>query len=277
MKTFNRNLPKILVFYLTITIFSACKEKNKSIDPIEDFKVAINDKYQNELKIKGYLPEGEIKITPLEHAHYQIYNKGGLKAAIYFFNKSRNGAFVIYDKEFAKYENLGQDKFAFITSDAKSCGIQCTTNDIELQDETLGLIANGQVVYGDILKKYKELSLWDGILGKPTTSEADLTTKRGRYNAFEKGQIYWSIATKAQAFWGKTQEMYAKTGYDTGWLGLPKSSLDPSLSLTKGQFMDFENGKIGYNFECSSYYFFDGKTINGVDHLKNKAGYNKCY
>ena len=175
------------------------------------------------------------------------------------------------------YEAAGQDNFAVVVSDPKSCGTGCEYNDVLFSAGDEGVVILDKLVYGDIYKKYKTLNRWDGVLGLPTTSELKLTSGKGQYNGFKGGQIYYSTATGSQAFWGKVEKLYAATGYDTGWLGLPTESCDPAKK-DANQNVGFQNGRIGVASDgiCGNFYRKDGLSVlsNGN---KPASGIPPCY
>lgn len=198
---------------------------------------------------------GDAVKTKGDKGWVQYYTYNGRKRAIYYYPET--GAFGFEPEIAQKYNELGEETFrdnslGLPKSDTKTCYGNCI-----YADSANGIIIKSTqastpvTVYGAIYEKYASLKKWEGILGYPATDELELTGKRGRYNVFKAGQIYWSASTGAQAFWTKMDVLYKNAGYDTGWLGLPKTSCDPTKVA---QVVDFEKGVITLNaLGCGNY------------------------
>lgn len=236
--------------------------------PVTETDQAIYDKY----KAMGWDKDGHSEIrTPPKHTaggngYVKYYSFNNEKTAIYHF--PNRGTFAMNAAEMRAYDAAGQDKFAYVASDPKPCGAGCGYNDVIMtHDNSAGVLVWDKWVYGSIYAKYKELNRWNGPLGHPTTSELNLNgPTKGRYNAFSKGQIYWTPSFGPTAFWGKVMKMYEQTGWDTGWLGLPTQSCNPKSNK---QVVVFERGSIDVGNGCDSYnnkgYYTDvtGKVVGG--------------
>lgn len=269
-----------LIWALALCLsLSGCKKDNNdntTVTPTPakpDYQMAIDAKYV----VMGWDKDGhsadnggKAVQTKANKGWVQYYTFGNRKTAIYYF--AGQGAYAMDTGEMTKYDALGQDTFGYVSSDPKPAGTGYGYNEIVHtagDDNSAGIILGALTVYGEIYKKYLALNRWDGPLGYPTSDELDLSSKRGRFNAFTKGQIYWGASTGAQAFWGKVDQMYKQAGYDGGWLGLPKTSCDP----TKSDYVVlFEHGSIGVGSGCNDYnnggYYTDQ---NG------KVGGHPCY
>lgn len=219
----------------------------------------LNSTFSDKFKALGWGTQNTTKVgdpvkTKGGNGYVQYYDYNGGKRAIYY---SASGTFGLEPDLVEKYNALGQETFnngalGYPSSDAKSCGSGCVYAEFEKGIIIKSPRVNQAVtVYGDIYKKYAFLNRWSGVLEFPTTDELDLTSKRGRYNVFEKGQIFWSSATGAQAFWSKVASLYGNTGYDTGWLGLPITSVTPNAAIPQAA---FENGSIVVQSTCAGYY-----------------------
>lgn len=244
----------------TFLMMAACSDDNgvTPSDESSDYQKTIDAKFialgwdkDGHSPFNGSLPVKTAGGT----GYVQYYALGSSKAAIYYF--PGKGAFGMNTSEMNVYDASGQDKWALVVSDAKSCGSGCGYNDIvKTADNTEGVIILNTSVTGEIYKKYKALNRWEGPLGIPEISELDLGSKKGKYIKFTKGQIYYNTTTGAQAFWGKIQTLYEKAGYDQGWLGLPTTSCDLNVAEGK-QYVRFQNGAIdGAN--CGNYYAVGG-------------------
>lgn len=96
-----------------------------------------------------------------------------------------------------------------------------------------------------ISSKYKKLGTAKGSLGFPVSDERKL--KKGAYQKFEKGNIYWSSKTGTHVVKKGTaiSKKWAKSKYENGSLGYPASS---ELKKTKAtSYQKFQNGTIYYS------------------------------
>lgn len=257
----------IVAMVLAFVIFmGSCKKDDPAIatPATPDYQLAIEAKY----KAMGWDKDGHtpfngsaIVKTPAGKGYVQYYAFGSRKTAIYYFDGK--GAFAMDTSEMTKYDALGGDNFAYVTSDPKPSGTGSGYNEIiKISDNSAGIIITTPnvgtfVEYGEIYKKYLAVNRWDGPLGYPLNDELDLGSKKGRWSAFAKtgntqtGQIYYNTTTGAQAFWGKVEKMYGAAGYDGGWLGLPTTSCDPNVIELK-QLVRFEKGVINA-ISCGTY------------------------
>lgn len=253
-----------ILLFASIMMLQGCKKQEVvSTDPAATAKTAIEAKF----KAIGWDKDGHAPFngggaakTAGGKGYVQYYAFGSRKTAIYYFEGK--GAFAMDTEEMTAYDKAGQDNFSLVVSDPKATLTGgCGYNDILLTgDGSEGIITCQFFVYGEIYKKYKALNRWNGPLGLPTNSESDLSSKRGRFNTFSKGQIYYGSVTGAQAFWGKIDLLYKAAGYDGGWLGLPTSSCD--MGVTEGkQLVRFEKGVINGLSTCGSYQNPQGETL----------------
>lgn len=250
-----KTLFNLLILFMFFASAISCKDETENVTPdtTPDYQKAINAKYKELGWTEGADNGGIAQATAAKKGYVQYY--GSKNRAIYYF---KGQAFSVLNYEMVKYDALGQDNFALISSDYQAIsGGGGFIGITKVSDNSEGIIITSPsigvfTVYGEIYKKYKALNRWSGILGFPTTDEVDLTSKKGRYNGFQKGQIYFGTTTGAQAFWGKLETLYAKTGFDTGWLGLPTTSCDPNVAEGK-QYVRFQNGAIDAA-PCGNYY-----------------------
>ncbi len=272
-----------VLFVLLLATLSSCGLFGKKDDPdpapqAPAYQTAIDAKF----KALGWNTDGHAPFNntgPVKTAsgkgYVQYYAFGSNKSAIYY--SPDKGAFGMNTVQMNTYEAAGQDNFAVVVSDPKSCGTGCEYNDFLIGTDNEGVVVLDKLVYGEIYKKYKTLNRWEGVLGVPTTSELNLTSGKGRYNGFKGGQIYWAPSTGSQAFWGKVEKLYATTGYDTGWLGLPTDSCDPSKK-DANQSVGFQNGRIGVgsNGTCGNYYDKTGLSVLNTG-KRPTSGNPPCY
>ncbi|WP_020600003.1 LGFP repeat-containing protein [Spirosoma panaciterrae] len=277
---------KPLLWIALVSVGVSCKKNDDSVD------TSIDTIFSEKYKALGWDTQninkvGDPQKTKGGNAYVQYYSYNGKTLAIYHSNI---GTFGLAAPDLvSKYDAIGQETFnkgalGYPTSDAKVCGSGCVYAEFEkgiILKSTA--VSEAVTVYGDIYKKYTSLNRWDGVLGYPTTDELDLTSKRGRYNVFKAGQIYWNSTTGAQAFWGKSQTLYGSTGYDTGWLGLPTSTTS-YYEGNRAYLTQFENGYIGVEDNGCGYYlnkaikYPDGSSLKPVlADGKTIAPSNKCY
>ena len=96
-----------------------------------------------------------------------------------------------------------------------------------------------QVLFGAILAKYNQLSGPAGWLGFPKTGELTTPDGKGRYVHFERGSVYWTPETGAQAIPGDMFAAWGKGGYENGPLGYPVAEAE---GIGNGYVQKFQNG-----------------------------------
>ncbi len=98
-----------------------------------------------------------------------------------------------------------------------------------------------QVVGGAIGGAYLGAGGPGGPLGYPTDGEKALPDKKGRYQQFQHGTVYWSPQTGAHAVRGAIKDKYAALNYERSQLGLPQGD---EVKLAAGAFQRFQGGQI---------------------------------
>lgn len=260
-------------------------KKTVSVDPAADAKAAIEAKY----KVLGWDKDGHAPLngggamqTQGGGGYVQYYALGTGKSAIYFY--AGKGAFGMNQTEMSAYDAAGQDKFAYVVSDPKSCGTGCGYNDMIMKaDNSEGINLSGFWVYGEIYKKYKAVNRWDGPMGVPTSSESNTPTTAtdgSKFNEFYKGSsrgvIWFTPKSGAQAVWGKALKMYAAPDYERSWLKWPKSSCDPNKADNQ-QTVDFDNGRILTGPTCGAYLNKENETVYQNGTRAANVGNIPCY
>ncbi|RVW02157.1 alpha/beta hydrolase-fold protein [Rhodococcus xishaensis] len=106
----------------------------------------------------------------------------------------------------------------------------CVTGEYQVaggvaQDYRFGRIFYGgdsgaHAVAGGIGGEYQNAG-GPSVLGLPTTGEIALADGRGRLNHFQKGSIYWTPQTGANAVSGPIRDEWAAQGWENGPLGYP--------------------------------------------------------
>ncbi|MFA5809670.1 MAG: sugar dehydrogenase, partial [Thermoleophilia bacterium] len=100
-------------------------------------------------------------------------------------------------------------------------------------------------VYGAILAKYKAVGA-SQTYGLPIAEEKDINGKPGaREGQFERGRIYWSLATGTNQVYGAILARYLLGGGPAGPLGLPVSD---EYGVPGGRRTNFQGGYIVWNY-----------------------------
>jgi uncharacterized protein with LGFP repeats len=111
--------------------------------------------------------------------------------------------------------------------------------------------AGVHAVSGSILKKYGELKWENGRLGYPTSNELHTPDQSGRFQTFQRGNIYKSKEGTFEVY-GEILRKWGRSGYEQGNLGYPVTGVinieDQKFydqgSIHPGKFVVFENGAI---------------------------------
>lgn len=97
-------------------------------------------------------------------------------------------------------------------------------------------------MHGEIYEKWKSLYHTGLDLGYPVTDERITPDRRGRFNHFERGSIYWTATTGAHEVHGDIRERWKQMGWERSTLGYPTS--DEHDAAGGGRISDFERGSI---------------------------------
>ena len=111
------------------------------------------------------------------------------------------------------------------------------------------------VLIGAILAKYNALGGPAGWLGFPKTSELTTPDGKGRYVHFERGSVYWTPETGAQAIPGDMFAAWGKGGYEGGPLGYP---VEEAKAAGGGYIQKFEKGYLTRNPDAKKHYMVFG-------------------
>ncbi|WP_432540905.1 twin-arginine translocation signal domain-containing protein [Kineococcus sp. SYSU DK002] len=99
-------------------------------------------------------------------------------------------------------------------------------------------------VHGLILEKFGDLGWEAGVLGYPTTDELSTPDGRGRFNHFERGSVYWTPGTGANAVVGAIREAWKAWGWEAGPLGYPVTD-ELGTPDGRGRFNHFQGRRTG--------------------------------
>jgi len=98
-------------------------------------------------------------------------------------------------------------------------------------------------VRGAIRATWGSLGWESGVLGFPLTRELGTPDGRGRFNAFERGSVYWTPATGAREVRGAIRDQWASQGWERSFMGYPVTN-ELSTPTKPGRFNLFERGSI---------------------------------
>jgi hypothetical protein len=185
----------------------------------------INAKYQSLGGVQGFLKKATTPVRPCPDGegffrHYQ----GG---SIYFHPDT--GAHEVRGAIRGLWASLGWER--------EFLGYPVTDELIGRDKEKRGRYSRfqGGVVYwhpatgahevhGAILGKYRELGEEASFLGYPSTNETTCPDRRGRFNHFQGGSIYWTPQTWAHEVHGLIRHYWATHGWERNdELGYPLS------------------------------------------------------
>lgn len=108
-----------------------------------------------------------------------------------------------------------------------------------------------QLLYGAILAKYNAVGGPGGWLGFPKTGELKTPDGKGRFVHFQRGSIYWTPSTGAQAIPGDMFAEWGKSGYERGSLGYP---VEEAQAVGGGYVQKFEKGYLTRNPNDKGYF-----------------------
>lgn len=115
-------------------------------------------------------------------------------------------------------------------------------------------------VGGRIRDKWADLGWENAALGYPVTDELTPPDKKGRFNHFQGGSIYWSPDTDAHQVWGDIRDKWAAQGWETGPLGYPVTD-ERTTPDGKGKYNYFQGGSI-YSSAAGGTRPITGKILN---------------
>ncbi|MDQ1663722.1 MAG: hypothetical protein QOJ68_3702, partial [Blastococcus sp.] len=100
-----------------------------------------------------------------------------------------------------------------------------------------------RVVSGAIRTLWSSLGAERGTLGYPTSDVTTAADGQGSYATFQRGAIFWSLATGAQAVQSPVQALFTSLNAEHGALGYPTTSTRPTGDGV-GRYQHFQNGSI---------------------------------
>ncbi|MDO5500562.1 MAG: PKD domain-containing protein [Propionibacteriaceae bacterium] len=100
---------------------------------------------------------------------------------------------------------------------------------------------DAQVVQGAIRHKWSQLGWERSFLGYPTSDEHVTPDRRGSYNHFQGGSIYWHPATGAHEVHGLIRDEWGRRGWERSALGYPTGD---EHAVPGGRRSNFQRGYI---------------------------------
>ena len=219
--------------------------------PVASMESAIQDKYNRQAEALGAPKGNPIRLS---NGWKQMYEKG----SIYYSPKT--DAHVIYGPIREKWLALGAEGgfLGYPITDTLQAGI-FNSDVIPDKPGRYNYFEHGAIywseqtgaheIHGAILSKWEEKG-GEGTLGYPLTDESITPDKKGRYNHFERGSIYWTPATGAHTIGGNIRDKWASLGWEKSFLGYPTTDQTQTWSsyndgyIHPGYFNHFEHGSI---------------------------------
>ena len=99
-------------------------------------------------------------------------------------------------------------------------------------------------VRGALRDTWQRLGWEKGTLGYPVTGHLTTPDGTGRYTHFQRGSVYWSPTTGAHEVYGAIREAWARSGWELGALGYPRSG---EYDVPGGRANDFQKGRLTWN------------------------------
>jgi uncharacterized protein with LGFP repeats len=185
-------------------------------------------------------PTNVEQVCPDGVGHFRHYEYG----SIYWHPDT--GAFEVHGHIWMKWESLGREKSVLgypitdekATPDGEGRYNQFQNGFIHSHPHT-GTFET----HGAILAKWESLGWEQGILGYPITDEMTTPDRKGRYNHFQHGSIYWHPDTEAFEVHGGIRWKWAKLGWENSFLGYPLTD-EKSTPDKKGRYNHFQGGSI---------------------------------
>ncbi len=211
----------------------------------------IRKKYEQFSGNNGFLgcPITDELPTPDGVGRYNHF-KGG---SIYWHPKT--GAHEIHGDIRRKWADLGWEK-SFLgyptsdhskTADQKGRFVHFQRGSIYWHPKT-----GAHVVKGGIKRKWAQFGKVKGLLGYPVTDELATPDRKGRFNHFQGGSIYWHPDTGAHEIHGAIRNKWASLGWEKSFLGYPVTDHRKTPD-GKGRYVHFQGGSIYWHPKTEAY------------------------
>lgn len=203
---------------------------------------AIDDKYAALGGQTGFLgaPKTPEMVCPDGAGRYRHYTNG----SIYWH--ASTGAHEIHGSILGRWSSMGFEKSVLgypITDETKTPDTVGRFNHFQNGSIYWHPNIGAFEVHGAIRQKWATMGWEKSLLGYPLTNELTTPDKKGRYNHFQYGSIYWHPDTGAFEVHGDIRQKWASLGWERGFLGYPKTDEKPAPDKV-GRFNHFQNGSI---------------------------------
>ncbi|WP_018024976.1 alpha/beta hydrolase-fold protein [Corynebacterium ulceribovis] len=186
----------------------------------------------------GFPTSGE-RVTPDRKGRYNTFQNG----AIYW--TPQTGAHIVFNDVFKVWGESGWEKgpLGYPTGSRQKVG-----DGVRQQFQKGAVYLNpqkkGAVLYGAIEKKYLDAGgPAESPLGWPKPAAKETKVKGGSFNAFDKGNIYFSRATGANyILYGPIFDEWGKKKWENGPYGFPSADFERPAS--GGERQKFQHGTI---------------------------------
>ncbi|MEU6645380.1 N-acetylmuramoyl-L-alanine amidase [Saccharomonospora sp. NPDC046836] len=188
----------------------------------------------------GYPKTDELR-TPDSRGRYNHFTGG----SVYW--TSTTGAHEIRGSIKTKWGQLGWERspLGYPTSDEGTTPDRVGRyNHFERGSVYWTSSTGAHAVYGSIKSKWAKLGWERGTLRYPSTDELGTPDRRGRYNHFTGGSVYWTPTTGANAIFGAIKSKWGSLGWERSRLGYPTSD---EFAIPGGRRSNFEHGYITWN------------------------------
>lgn len=101
-------------------------------------------------------------------------------------------------------------------------------------------------IHGAIFEKWGDHQWEQGFMGYPITDELETANGRGRYQKFERGNIYWTPDTGAHEVHDAILRKYGEVNWEKGKLGFPITD-ELEVAGSDARYNEFEGGRIDWN------------------------------
>lgn len=108
-----------------------------------------------------------------------------------------------------------------------------------------------------------------GRLGMPVTDELATADRRGAYQWFQRGAVYWSGATGAHSMVNGILDSWVRQGYETGPLGYPATDEFPTPD-GRGAYSWFQHGAVYWSAQTGAHW-----VVNAVADAWARSGYEQ--
>lgn len=183
--------------------------------PLQVATQFINAKYRSLKGAAGFLggPKTAVTACPDQQGYFRHFQAG----SIYWHPSS--GVHAVHGEIRDRWSQLGWERsvLGYPTSDQQTGrDPQSKGQYSHFQHGSIYWYPGSEAfeVHGAIWVKYRMLGAEASVLGYPTTDERSTPDRRGRYNHFQAGSIYWTPETGAHEVHGLIRRYWASQGWE---------------------------------------------------------------